>query len=221
MSVCEFKGSGHCGPFVALIACNKGIISCITSGRIVHLHAISTHHSRTGIRNGRPDVVAGRRHGKAAAGKLHTEDVSQKNKLCVMRRCVRHFRHLFSIHAALVSHKSHQAGRSWLIVPAQLRQDVPSSWTRLPTPACISSVHSLISTLAQPSSFRLHPCAFLHHTLHSSLCIKPTTELPRLSQEPCAIKTGTSFSTRRAATCRSRSSRQRAMLCRRTVVVEP
>jgi hypothetical protein len=40
-----------------------------------------------------------------------------------------------------------EAGRCWLIVPAQVRQDVPSKtlWTCLPTPASFSSVHHLIS----------------------------------------------------------------------------
>jgi hypothetical protein len=51
--------------------------------------------------------------------------------------------------------------------------------------------------------------------------IKLITEVPRASQEPCAIKTGTSFFTRRAATCRSGSSRQPAMPCKTTVVEEP
>jgi hypothetical protein len=63
-----------------------------------------------------------------------------------------------------------EAGRCWLIVPAQVRQDVPSKtlWTRLPTPASFSR-QLIISSPAQLSPFRLHPCAFLHHALHSSL----------------------------------------------------
>jgi hypothetical protein len=49
-----------------------------------------------------------------------------------------------------------EARRCWLIVPAQVRQDVPSKtlWTRLPTPASSSSVNHFIpgTTVSLPTT---------------------------------------------------------------------
>jgi hypothetical protein len=136
-----------------------------------------------------------------------------------MRRYTSNSYGYLAIYTALVSDS---CCRSWPLLADRacpLGQDVPSSWTRLPTPASFSSVYHLTSgtIVFLPTTSLCFPASHAPFFTY----IKPITEVPRASQEPCAIKTGTSFFTRRAATCRSGSSRRPAMLCKRTVVKEP
>lgn len=69
--------------------------------------------------------------------------------------------------------------------------------------------------ILRSSSFTLPRCLLRRAPPFFTCITTPQTHPPR-RQRPCATKTGTSFSTRRAARCRSKSSRPRASLCRKT-----
>jgi hypothetical protein len=156
-----------------LVAWEKDFISCVRAGRICNLHAILIH-SRIELHLRRHKLLA------ELDANLGTEDGSRIaiGSLYIMRRYAWYpydYISQYTLHPPQTDVV--EADRCWLIVPAQVRQDVPSKtlWTRLPTPASFSSVESFHPRHDRlPSDYILvrscitHIILHLHQTHHRS-----------------------------------------------------